>query len=154
MRKKTKIELKSDEREKLEKFVSTGTHNVHLVKRAKVILALDMAEGKKPATQTQIAKEVELSRQSINNVKAEFLNDADTETFLQRKKRKTPPVAPKVTGDLEAHIIALACSKVPEGFSKWTLRLLAEKCVELHYIDELSHMSVSRLLKKHNLSLI
>lgn len=56
---------------------------MYLVKRVKVILALDMAEGKKPVTQTQIAKHVELSKQSINNVKAAFLNDADIETFLQ-----------------------------------------------------------------------
>jgi hypothetical protein len=73
--------------------------------------------------------------------------------FLQRKKRENPPVTPKITGELEAHIIALACSKAPEGYSKWTLRLLADKCVELNYIENLSHMSVSRLLKKHNLSL-
>jgi hypothetical protein len=59
-----------------------------------------------------------------------------------------------VTGELEARIITLACSAVPQGKAKWTLRLLADKCVELHYIDGLSHMTVSRLLKKHNLNLI
>jgi hypothetical protein len=153
MKKRTKIELKSYEREVLEKYVLTGNHSVHLVKRAKVILALDAAEGRKPVVQTQIAKQVELSRQAINDVKAAFLNSANIETFLQRKKRETPPVAPKITGELEAHIIALACSEAPKGCSKWTLRLLSEKCVELQYVDELSHMSVSRLLKKHNLSL-
>jgi hypothetical protein len=58
-----------------------------------------------------------------------------------------------VTGELEARIIAIACSKVPEGCAKWTLRLIAEKCVEFNYVDSLSHMSVSRLLKKLNLNL-
>ena len=70
-----------------------------------------------------------------------------------RKKRETPPVPPKVTGDVEAHIIALACGDPPEGYEKWTLRLLADKCVELNYAESLSHMTVSRILKKTNLSL-
>jgi len=65
----------------------------------------------------------------------------------------TPPIEPKITGELEARIIALACSKAPPGYAKWTLRLLASKCVELQYADSLSHMTVNRLLKKRNLSL-
>ena len=75
------------------------------------------------------------------------------EATVFRKKRATPPVPPKVTGDVEAHIIALACSEPPEGYSKWTLRLLADKCVELNYAESLSHVTVSRVLKKTNLSL-
>jgi hypothetical protein len=73
--------------------------------------------------------------------------------FLKRKKRETPPVAPKISGEVEAHIIALACSPVPEGRAKWAVRLLADKCVELNYIDSISFKSVHRVLKKHNLSL-
>jgi len=73
--------------------------------------------------------------------------------FLQRKKRQTPPVPPKVTGKLETRIIALACSKAPEGYARWTLRLLTEKCVELQYIDTMSHMTISHLLKKNELKL-
>ena len=73
--------------------------------------------------------------------------------FLQRKKRETPPVAPKITGEVEAKIIALACSEVPQGHARWTLQLLADKSVELNYIDSITDMSVHRLLKKRNLSL-
>ena len=73
---------------------------------------------------------------------------------LKRKKRKTPPVEPKITGDVEAHIIAMACSEPPKGFAKWSLRLLADKAVELEYIDKISYVSVGTVLKKHNLSLI
>jgi hypothetical protein len=76
------------------------------------------------------------------------------DTFLQRKKREDPPVEPKITGDVEAHIIAVACSPIPEGHSKWTLRLIADRCVELEYIDKISHMSVSRVLKKQSSNLI
>ena len=70
-----------------------------------------------------------------------------------RKKREAPPVPAKVTGEVEAHIIALACSTSPEGYSKWTLRLLANKTVELGYIESISHVTVSSVLKKMNLNL-
>jgi hypothetical protein len=63
-------------------------------------------------------------------------------------------VPPKIDGEKEAKIIAIACSKPPEGRAKWTLRLIAEKAVELEIVDSLSHMTVHRLLKKRNLSLI
>jgi len=79
-----------------------------------------------------------------------YLAAESVSKFLQRKKRETPPVAPKVTGEVAAHIIALACSKAPEGHAKWTLRLLADKSVELGYVETLSHMTVSRLLKKRS----
>ena len=73
--------------------------------------------------------------------------------FLTRKKRETPPVDPKITGEVEARIIALACSQPPEGRARWSLRLLAEKSVELEILDKLSHSSVERVLKKTNISL-
>jgi len=62
-------------------------------------------------------------------------------------------VPAKVTGDVEAHIIALACTDPPEGYSRWTVRLLADKCVELGFIESVSAMTINRTLKKTNLSL-
>ena len=67
---------------------------------------------------------------------------------MRRKKRETPPVPPKITGEVEARIIALACTEPPEGRTRWTLRLLSEKSVELEIIDSISHMQVGRILKK------
>jgi len=93
-----------------------------------------------------------VSRQVVNDAKKAFLEADSISQFLQRKKRETPPIASKITGEVEAHIIALACSPVPEGCAKWSVRLLADKCVELNYIDSLSFKSVHRLLKKRNLS--
>jgi predicted XRE-type DNA-binding protein len=152
---KTKtINLTRDEREKLETFTRSGIHSVRLVKRAKIILELDELSEKKTKTQNAIAQKVEVSRQAVNDTKNAFLNAKNIDEFLTRKKRETPPVEAKMTGEVEAHIIALACSNAPQGSAKWTLRLLADKSVELGYVDSLSHMSVSRLLKKHNLSLI
>jgi len=148
-----KIELDENERCELEKFAKTGKRSVMLVNRAKIILELDEADNRKPLSQAQIAEKIGVSRQTVNDAKQAFLAANDVSAFLQRKKRETPPVAPKITGDVEAHIIALACSPVPMGCAKWGVRLLADKSVELGYIDSISFKSVQRVLKKHNLSL-
>jgi transposase len=147
------VNLTTEMRKELEQFTTTGVRSVKLLKRARIILALDISTGIKPENEEKIAKRTEVSRQTIQNVKKDFFASANISSFLQRKKRETPPVSAKMTGELEAHIIALACSEAPEGFSKWSLRLLADKCIELDYIDKISHMTVSRVLKKHNLSL-
>jgi transposase len=151
--KHVRIELDSEARRELEKFSTTGRRSVRLVNRAKIILELDEANGRKPASQEAISRKLGVSRQTINDAKRAFLTAGDISAFLQRKKRETPPVKPKATGELEAHIVAMACGEVPEGRAKWTLRLLADKCVELDYVDSISHMSIARLLKKLNLSL-
>ena len=147
-----KIELGAITRRELEKFTKTGKHSVRLVNRAKIILELDEADGRKPLTQEQIAEKIGVSRQTVNGAKQAFMAADNISVFLQRKKRKTPPIEPKITGEVEAHIIALACSPVPEGYAKWGVRLLADKCVELNYIDSISFKSVQRVLKKHSLN--
>jgi transposase len=152
IRTKRRITLSPEERHELEVFTKTGKQGAKSVKRAAVILALDTSDGRKPDTETDIANRVGVSRQTIQNVKKDFETTTDLKTFLRRKKRETPPVPPKVTGELEARIIALACGTPPEGYAAWTLRLLADTCVELQYVDALSHMTVSRLLKKHNVT--
>jgi len=154
MGKRIKIELTVEQRNELERFTTTGSHNVHIVNRAKIVLALDTSQEKKAAKQADIAKIIGVSRQAVIDARNAFLASNSSKDFLRRKKREKPPVEAKITGEVEAHIVALACSRVPEGYAKWTLRLLAGKAVELQYIDAISHMSVSRVLKKHNLSLI
>ena len=152
MRKRLVIQLSESERKALERFSKTGIHSVRLVNRAKTILGLDESEGGKKETQAAIADRVGVSRRTVHDVKNGFLAAGSVDKFLQRKKRETPPVAPKVTGEVEAHIIALACGEAPEGYAKWTLRLLADKSVELGYVDSISPMTVCRLLKKRDLS--
>jgi predicted XRE-type DNA-binding protein len=146
------IKLDSITRNELKKFTKTGSRGVRLVNRAKIILELDESNGRKPMTQEQIAEKIGVTRQTVNDAKSAFMATENASEFLQRKKRATPPVAPKITGEVEAHIIALACSPVPEGCAKWGVRLLADKCVELNYIDSISFKSVQRVLKKHNLN--
>jgi phytoene/squalene synthetase len=151
--KKNQIALTPEERQELEKFSKTGVHSVRLVTRSKIILDLDVSKSGKSVKQEEIAQRLGVSRQAVNDARRDFQAAENVSAFLKRKKRETPPVASKVTGELEARIITLACGAVPQGHAKWTLRLLASKCVELHYTDKLSHMTVKRLLKKHNLSL-
>jgi hypothetical protein len=138
----------------MERFCKTGVHSVRLINRAKITLTLDTSGGRTAEKQAVIAWNVGVSRRAVSNVRRDFLEAGSVSEFLQRKKRETPPVPPKVTGELEARIIALACGKVPQGYSRWSLRLLSEKCVQLHYSKTMSHMTISRLLKKHSLNLI
>ena len=151
--KTNEIKLTAQQRKELEKFSKTGVHSAKLIKRAQIILLLDTSESGKAVTFDEISRRLDVSVTTITNVKKDFLAAGDVKAFLQRKKRDTPPVEPKITGEVEARIVALACSEVPAGCARWTVRLIADKSVELQIIDSLSYVSVQRLLKKHNLSL-
>jgi transposase len=151
--KKNEIKLTTEQRKELEIFRKTGVHSAKLIKRAETILLLDTSVNGKAAKFEEIAKRLDVSLTTITKVKADFIAAKSVKAFLQRKKRTAPPVAPKITGETEARIIALACGEVPEGYARWTVRLIAEKSVELQLVDSLSHMTVHNLLKKHNLSL-
>ena len=148
------ISLNAEQRAELERYTKTGTHSAMLIKRARVILALD--RGNKVRTQriNEICKIEGVSRQGLNNIRSDFLASSSIKEFLTRKKRETPPIEPKITGEVEAKIVAAACGEVPKGYARWTLRLLADKVVELGFIDSISFNSVKTVLKKHNLSLI
>ena len=151
--KKNRIELTTEQRKEIEKFSKTGVHSARLIQRAKIILLLDASDGRKSAKFEEIAHQLGTSTQTVYNTKKDFRAAESVSTFLERKKRLTPPVEPKLNGELEAHIVALACGKPPEGYERWTLKLLADKVVKLQYVDSLSYVSVSRVLKKRNLSL-
>jgi Trp operon repressor len=152
--KENDIKLTEEQRKELEKFSKTGVHSAKLIKRAEIVLLLDTSVNGKAVQFKEIAKRLGVSTTTITRVKAGFIAAESIAAFVRRKKRASPPVAPKITGETEARIIALACSEVPKGCARWTVRLIAEKSVELHLIDSVSHMTVHNLLKKHNLSLI
>ena len=147
------IYLSEEEREELMKFTKVGKRDVRLVNRARVILSLDRTGKKDHLRIGRICESVGISRQAVNEIRSAYLSAENVTEFLKRKKRETPPVAPKITGEVEARIIALACSAPPEGYARWTLRLLASKAVELDFVDSLSNVTVHTLLKKRNISL-
>ena len=148
------IYLTEEEQIQLKEIVRKGVHNAHVITRARVLLMLDRTGKTDHVRYKRTAENAQISVQAVYNMRDEFLSNHNIETYLARKKRETPPTAPKLDGETEAKIIALACSEPPKGYSRWTLRLLSEKIVELHFVEDISHMTVQRLLKKRNISLI
>ncbi len=151
--KNKEIYLSEAEQEDLKDLIKKGTHNSHEITRARVLLMLDRTGKSDHVRYKRTAEYAQISVQAVYNMRDEFLANHDIESYLTRKKRETPPRAPKLDGEAEAKIIALACSEAPKGYSKWTVRLLTSKAIELHFVDSLSHMTVQRLLKKRNISL-
>ena len=145
------IELSEQDRIELYDIVTKGTSSARKILRANILLASDRRSGKY-MTVAEIAKAYHTTPTTVQTVRTSYC-EKGLEATINRKKRETAPVPAKVTGEVEAHIIALACSDPPEGYSKWTLRLLADKTVELGYIESISHVTVSSVLKKMNLSL-
>lgn len=151
MNKKYIVRLTGEERSELENLVKTGTTQAYRIKHANILLAVD-AEG--PAwtdEQTRAAYRCHLN--TVINVRQRFVAQG-MEVALERKKRNEPPRKPILDGDKEARLIAVACSRPPEGRAKWTLQLLADKLVALKVVTSISGQSVRRALKKMNLSLI
>lgn len=144
------IELSESERKQLTEIVTKGTAKAKTILRANILLASDR-NGKRYMTVAEITQAYHTTHTTVQNVRSTYA-EKGLEAVLTRKKRESPPVPSKITGEVEAHIIALACGDPPEGYSKWTLRLLADRSVELGYIDSISHMTVSRILKKKNLN--
>lgn len=140
------IELSEQDRKELHNIVTKGTSSARKILRANILLASDKRSDKY-MTVAEIAKAYRTTPTTVQTVRTSYC-EKGLEATINRKKRETPPMPSKVTGDVEAHIIALACSNPPERYSKWTLRLLADKTVELGYIDSISHVTVSNVLKK------
>lgn len=147
------IELSKSERKSLEKVVKSKSKKVSEERktRAKVILCLDV-NGDKSLTPEQTAKKCKVHRESVYRIRKEFISEG-IERINLRKKRETPPVEGKITGELEAHIIAAACSTAPNGKSRWTLQMIADKMIFEGHVDYISDVSIMNTLKKHNLSL-
>lgn len=150
-KKKYIISLSNEERMQLTKIVKTGKSPARVILRANILLSSD-SNITKPLSVATTAELFQTSPTTVQNVRTSYIENG-LEGTLYRKKRDTPPVKPKMGGELEAHIIALCCGEPPEGYERWTVRLLADKCVEFGYVDSISHMTVSRTLKKTNLSL-
>lgn len=144
--------LEQPERDYLLDLIASGTESARKLTRARVLLKADEGEFG-PAYADQAIKEaVEVSIPTIERTRKTFALEGLT-AALTPKKRSGPPRPQKFDGEKEAHLIALACSPAPEGFSRWTLRLLAEKMVELNHVSSVSHETIRRTLKKTHSSL-
>jgi hypothetical protein len=150
--KKFIVTLTEEERKFLTELTSKGKHRSQKILNALTLLACDEGEYQRERSKnTDIARVLNTSMRKIDRVKKRLVIDG-LDVALNGKKGSRV-YAKKADGDFEAHLVALSCSEPPEGFSRWTLRLLAEKVVDLDYIETISHETVRRVLKKTNLNL-
>jgi len=146
-----KITLSEEERQKLESIVSKGKHRSQKVLNALILLNCDegLYQPEKLTNET-IAQVLQISMRKIDRVKKRFVEEGLEVTLNGTKGQRY--YERKADGEFEAHLVAMSCSKPPEGFSRWSLRLLADKMVELNYVDKISHETVRRVLKKTKLN--
>jgi len=149
--KKYKVTLTKEEREELLKIIRKGRHNAKKIRNSNILLNCDEGEYTEKVTNEVITRILNVSPRSIDRLKRIFVEEG-FETALDGKPRQRK-YFPKIDGEIEAHLIAIACSEAPEGHARWSLRLLADKMVELKYLESVSHEAVRRILKKTNLSL-
>ncbi len=142
------VALSASDVKKLKSIISKGVCSARSLKRAQILLNLNNAAKNKYKT-SELAKLLDISETSIISIKKSY-QEKGTDCIF-RKKRETPPVKSKVTGEVEAHLIALACHNPPAGYSKWTLRLLSERMVQMNYIDSISHTTIGKVLKQNSL---
>lgn len=141
------VTLTEEERKILVDFTSKGSHKSRQILDALTLLGCDEGEfQKKRSTNEEISRVLNTSMRKIDRVKKRFVEEGIDSALNRRKGNRT--YVKKADGDFEAHLIALSCSEPPEGFAQWSLRLLADKVVELAYIDSISHEAIRRILKK------
>ena len=145
--KKYKVTLTEKERSELKAMTLKGSHRSQKVLNALILLNCDEGEFQEARSKNEVVSSVlQVSMRKIDRVKKRFVEDGIGIALNGRKGERV--YARKADGDFEAHLIALSCSGPPEGFARWSLRLLADRVVELNYIDSISHETVRRVLKK------
>jgi transposase len=142
MNKQYNIRLTDEERRELKRLVESGRKLARKITRARILLLADSGKMDK-----EIAEALQVCTVTVHKVRKRFFIEKST-TSLEEKPRSGKP--PKLDGLTAAHITALACSEPPEGRERWTLRLLADRAVELELVDTISHEGIRKLLKKTN----
>lgn len=149
---KYRVKLSEEERESLRKKISSGTSPARELLHAQVLLKIDQG-GDLRLTNKAAAAEVGIASRSVQRIRQRYALEG-VDAAIARKDQPPRPEKRKITYDVEAKLIALACSAAPEGRQRWTLRLLADKAVELElFVGKLSHQSVRKVLKKSNFDL-
>jgi len=151
MKKKYIVTLTQDERQLLQAMLSKGRAAARKLMHARILLKADAGTNGPALSDEGIAQGLEVGRATVERVRKEFVEEGLDAALERRKPRRRYKRA--LDGDGEAHLIALACQKPPEGRSRWTLRLLADRMVALEHVDAVSYETVHRVLKKTNLSL-
>jgi hypothetical protein len=143
---KYKVTLSKEERDELMDIINRGSHTSQKFRNAYILLNCDEGEFADKVTNAQISKVLKIGMRTIDRAKKKFIEEG-FDAALERKPTDRV-YERKADGDFEAHIVALCCSEPPKGFAKWSLRLLADKAVELKYAESISHETIRRVLKK------
>ena len=146
--KKYHITLTPEEKKELETITTKGKRNARIIQSAYILLNCDNSNQNKPRKDVDIAQFLGITERTIENTRKKFILDG-YEIALNGKPSNRI-YKRNIDGDTEAHIIALSCSKPPKGYARWSLRMLADRAIELSYIDTVSHETVRSVLKKRN----
>ena len=141
------VELTDEERNKLKEIISKNTANRYAIVNAYILLKSDVVCG---WMYEEIAQAYDVSTKKVEFVRKRFVEEGLEEALSRKPVTNTH--RRKMTGDEEAHLITLCCSPAPEGYATWTLRMLADKMVELDIVDSVSHETIRQTLKKTNLN--
>lgn len=147
-----RVTLTEQERIDLEAITRHGKTQAKRFIRARALLLCDAGPDGPAWKVADVAEALGITARTIENLKKRFVEEG-LDAALERKERVKPPREVFFDGEFEARLIALACSEAPAGRQRWTVRLLADKLVELDITSSVSHMTVQRALKKMNLSL-
>lgn len=147
-----RVTLTQQERKELEALTRRGKTHARRFIHARALLLCDAGDDGPAWNVADVAKALGVTSRTIEHLKKRFVEDG-LEAALERKPREKPPREVTFDGAFEARLIAMACSEVPAGHQRWTVRLLADKVVELNIAPCVSHMTVQRVLKKTNLDL-
>lgn len=141
------VRLDPEQRARLNDLARTGSAPARKLAHARVLLLADAGhpDGQRP--DTYIAAALGLHVNAVAKVRRRFVRDGEAPA-LDRKRREAPPVPPKVDGRVEAHLVAICCSRAPEGRARWTLELLAGELVRRKLVGSISVETVRRALKK------
>jgi transposase len=143
------IELKKNEQQELEQLIKSGKHSARVIARARALLLLNRSQGHK-RTIPEVIEAAMVSQGTIYNLKKRYFAEGLAGALYEKPRPGTPR---KLDGRVEAYLVALACSDPPEGYDRWTLRLLADGLVALEVVETISHVAVGAVLKKTNCSL-
>ena len=145
--KKFVVELEAAERGRLEELISKGKAPAKVILKARILLKADQGEHGEGWPDEEICDALDSNISMVTRVRSKLVTEG-LDAVLTRKKRATPPIQPIFDGEKQAQLTALACSKPPEGHTRWSLRLLADKVVELEIVEKAHFNTVGRALKK------
>jgi len=149
--KKYIVRLSGEERKTLKKLLTSGRGPARMFTRARILLKADQSDDGPAWSDEKISEAFDVTVQTVERVRKQLVEEG-FESVLSRREYKQKVSRKKIDGEVEAHLVALSCSEPPEGRARWTLRLLADKVVELGYLESVSHEAIRQTLKKTKLN--